>query len=615
MLIPWIRHFDFQNISLWPHFVTPNNFSMQIVDKKRFQAGVENLVNLISSTMGPGGHNVMVASSEQSIVYRDGAQVIRSYVPDDQVERNAVFRLRDAGEASLRFAGDSTSTTAVFLGSLFLSVEKQIAESEAMGTQLSRRLITDRLIELLEKMEQFVTENAIKVLHKNGKVNRSLIEKVATVAANNNPEIGQVVTDLIMQIGRSGGVNIQYSKSGKFEYSVAPGYAFNGGLVSPAHLFPGERQAMVENPYFVLVNDTISDHLSLKPITDQFEAHSIKKEEGRFLVLVCSDLTGVALSSVVAREHSENGQKTGKVFPIIAIAPPKDVNVKQFFEELSAVTGAKVFSTESGSLLRNFNFKNDAGTATRMVSTMANTVIEVAENQKSFTGRVTVDQLVDRLEKERDAAQKEDAAGYQERINRLRGAIGTLYIPGDTQGAIFMNKEVAEDSFLACQNAIKFGVLPGCGRAMYDAYSAAAGSFGSGSLEYSVAGIAVYNAILATVEAVVKNAGGNRDVASQMLTAYDLADPGKCFVVDREFMQNVSDVCRAGQPTPKVRLFSSDNSNIKFVENFEQLLAPSLRDAVESGVLDSAGGIIAAIHNTRTEIALWVMTQNIITHA
>ena len=150
---------------------------------------------------------------------------------------------------------------------------------------------------------------------------------------------------------------------------------------------------------------------------------------------------------------------------------------------------------------------------------------------------------------------------------------------------------------------------------MYDAYSAAAGSLGSDSLEYSVAGIAVYNAILATVEAVVKNAGGNRDVASQMLTAYDLANPGKCFVVDREFMQNVSDVCRAGQPTPKVRLFSSDNSNIKFVENFEHLLAPSLRDAVESGVLDSAGGIIAAIHNTRTEIALWVMTQNIITHA
>lgn len=588
----------------------------QIVTNADFKVGVKNLVDLVASTMGPAGHNVIVTGGESSAVFRDGAQVVRAYMPSDSVQRNAVIRLRDASEASLRFAGDSTSTTAVFLGSLYLAIENAI---ENAGVPIQRRLVTNRVETILKAMEGHVEANAIRVTHKNGKINRELLTKVATVAANNNAEIGGLVADLIIQLGHSGGVKIEYSKTGKIETAVNSGYVFNGGLVTPQYLPPGERQLSVDNPYIVLVNDTVASQNDIIKIMSGFNQNSFLKNEGRWCILICAELTGVALATAIARQHADaQGRPTGLMMPVLAIAPPKDINPKMFFEEMSAVTGARVVSKEDGHPLHKFEWSRDAGSAVNLVTSLSSTSVQYTDEVK--TGVINVQKLIERLEKDKEAAEKDHVDGFKARINRLTGSVGTIKIPGNTQGEVFMNKEVIEDSYLACQTALQHGVLPGCGRGLWNAYMAEGTD--SDTIEYAIADNCIQGAILATIGAVVKNAGGDDILVDQMVGEYTKAidnnDFQKTFVVNDLFMLHAQELVRqntvdtpvkkglfGSAPTPKILSLVATT--------FEDgILADNFKDAVSAGVLDSAGGIIAALRNTRSEIALWVMTQNII---
>lgn len=585
-----------------------------------FYAGVRDLVRLVSSTMGPAGHNVIVTSGDTSAVFRDGAQVVRAYIPNDPIERNAVIRLRDAAESSLRFAGDSTSTTAVFLGSLYMAVEDAIAEQEKKGVIVQRRLVTDRLEAILTAMETYVTENAIKVTHKNGKINRELLQKVATVAANNDAEIGAVVADLITRLGHSGGVRIEYSKTGKVETEVNAGYVFNAGLVSPHFLPPGERTVMVENPYIVLANDTIATQADLKKIADGFNQHSFMKNEGRWLIIVCSDMAGVALATSIARQHADqHGNPTGRMLPLLVIGAPKDINSKMFFEEMSAATGAKVISREAGAPIHNFDWLRDVGTAASVVSSLGTTSVQYLDHNKP--GRVTVSKLLERLEKEAEAANRDDVSGFKDRINRLKGTVGTIRIPGNTQGEVFMNKEVIEDSYMACQAAIQHGVLPGCGRAMWNAYANV--DFAAFALEERLAMDCIEAAITSTVLAVVQNAGGDKALVIKMLDQYSHSafsgNTQNVFVVDGAFMLYAQMLTRGNAPVVETqsslgKVFGKTaKQGPAAVVSFENgILADNYRDAIDAGVLDSAGGILAALRNTRSEISLWVMTKHII---
>ena len=199
-----------------------------------FAEAIAEMRDLVASTMGPFGAAVMLTRQNQpSLIFRDGAQVIRAHMPADAIKGNAVGRLRDAAEATLKAAGDGTSTTTVLLATLYLSVMEQIEEYEKEGQPVVRRLVADRIVEILGQMEKYLVENAIKVISPDGTINMDLLQKVATISANNDPAIGKVVAELVAQIGSEGSVQVEYSKSGELETEKIPGYVFPGGLYHP----------------------------------------------------------------------------------------------------------------------------------------------------------------------------------------------------------------------------------------------------------------------------------------------------------------------------------------------------------------------------------------------
>jgi len=572
----------------------------KITDTADFSAGVRDLVSLVASTMGPFGTNVMLTRNDASFVFRDGAQVIRGYNPVNAVQRTAVKRVRDAAEATLNYAGDGTSTTTVLLGSLYLAIEEIIAREAKAGKTIIRKPLIDAVVGILDGMAEYLEENVIRVIEDDGSINVDLLAKVAAVAANNNMEIGKVVADLIAQLGHSGGVKIEYSKTGKIETEVSAGYAFDSGVYNPSFLPYGEKQIVLENPYVVLVNDSMHTWVDLKKILDPFGSKSFDQAEGRALVIVCMDMGGVALATCMAREHRDaKGNPTGLQVPIYLIRPPKGLHTDLFFEEMGAVSGARIMSKPGGNLMQSFNWDTDTGKVDRLIASLNTTAI--AHSPHSRKGRLTVENLVDRLEKEKNDLPTEEQPNVQTRINRLKGSVGVIRIPGETQGAIIMGKEVVEDSYMACQSAMKHGILPGCGRALYDALE-------SIDVADELAAEAVDSAIAAVVGAVVGNAGGNDEVVRQMFNAYDDISSQKTFLVDNIFselaQEAVSDMTQIGLA-----------KKVAHSEAMQSLITDCMVNALEAGVLDSAGGVIAAVKNTRSEIALWGMTKLIIKDA
>lgn len=593
---------------------------MEIVQNQDFRQGIREMVALVASTMGPAGHNVMLTQEDQSFVFRDGAQVVRSYLPKETVKRNAVLRLRDAAEATLRFAGDGTSTTTVFLGSLYEAVESKIDRYAAEGVVVNRKMVVDALRTMLAEMVTFIEENSIKVTHKNGKINKALLEKVATVAANNNAEIGLLVADMVAKLGATANVKLAHSKTDKYEAETAAGYAFNSGLIDPQFLPFGERQVSYENPYIVLVDDTVASFADLKPIADAFNKNSFLNNEGRMLFIVCSDLAGVAKATVISRQHADaQGNPTGRQFALAAIAPPKDVNPKQFYEELAAVTGARVIGKEWGRPVSRFTW-DDAGTVNTIVTSLANTTVEYTDHTRPNRDNVT--KLTERLKKDMEAAEKEDVQGFKDRINRLNGLIGTIRIPGLTPGAIYMNKEIVDDSFLAAQNALKHGVSPGCARMLHAAAECVSAFWTEEStIESGVALNGIDRAVSAVLGAVIHNAGGNDDLVDQVREWYESVSIATTLSVDSKFMVYAQNYVRGSAnvpaPAPSLvqRMFKSTPVGTAKGPDYPLKMANEcLVDAVEAGVLDSTGGLIAALENTATEISLWVLTQNIVKH-
>lgn len=577
----------------------------KIVNNEKFIQGVLDLVTLVGSTMGPFGHNVMLTRRDASFVWRDGAQVVRGYIPNDSVEFTAVKRIRDAAESTLNFAGDGTSTTTVLLGSLYLALEETLKREDANGRLYNRKAIVDTICTILTRMEAAVEESVLMVQNEKGEIDLGLLEKVATVAANNNGEIGKVVAGLIAQLGHSGGVKIEFSKTGKIETSVQAGYAFDSGLYSPIFLNPGEKQVTLENPYVVLVNDSLLTWPDLKFILDGYNLNSFTKGEGRALVIVCPDMGGVALATAMARQHhDEKGNPTGFVVPLYIVRNPLNINSEVFFEDMMAVTGARIMSRPGGNLLHTFKWSNDAGTAERIILSVNSTAIAYKPHGNKH--RLSVEKLTERLELEKADANIEDQQAFSDRTNRLRGSVGTISIPGNTQGAIIMGKEVVEDSYMACQSAMKYGVLPGCGRALVDALYQIQPQITSPS--DTIAFNIVAEAAKAVIGAVVQNAGGSQDLVDMMASEMVGADHGKTFSIDTTFAHYA---VSASKEISDIKTKGSTEHSV----SFEEMVRECFVDAVDAGVLDSAGGVIGAIRNTKSEIALWGMTKHIVKDA
>lgn len=558
-----------------------------IINSSEAKAGVKALKDLVGGTMGPYGFNVMPFAQNMSQVFRDGFKVITTYVPDGVIQLNMVQRLRDAASMTHLLAGDGTSTTTVFLATLYLTALAEIEDSEAGGVKVMRRLVAEKVTMLLTRMVEELEKMAVK------DIGDDVLIKVATLAAANDPVIGAKVAEFVRQIGPTGGVMPpEYSRSGKLETEVAPGFVFQAGLYDKGFLPMGGTSVRIDNPVVIVIDDELTLYEDMAPLIHQYEKEYFNKGVQRPLVFICRDMGGVALATMLLREH----KGTGITLPFYCIRYPQ-VNPGQFTEDIAAVTGARPINKMKGYLMKNFNMAKDGGEVESMTVNMTRTVISRKESDSAM-----YDGLIQRLEKQIEELANADVELLQaakDRLSALRGMVGVIRIPGATQGALNWKKEVVEDAVRAAQSALTHGVLPGCGRALIAAQMRTfayevAEEFDS--LELKIAEIAVLEAAHSVFRQVARNAGVSERVLPWLVESFQYnVDVAKTYLVNEDFVK-------------AARHFDADLTDLGATDK-GIYMKKSIVDAFDAGVLDSAHAVIVAVKHSMEEFRLWIQTE------
>lgn len=546
-----------------------------------FIRGIREIRALVGATMGPFGTNVIPTGQQMhSAIWKDGARVIEGYTPNHPIGANAVQRIRDAAQATLRRAGDGTSTTTVFLSTLYLTAMEMIMEAErAQPDQIIvRRLVAEKITAYLDRMIEALQAAAVK------DVSHETLIDVATLAGANNRELGEKIAGLIAQIGAKGSVKIEYSKSGELQTDTVPGYAFDGGVYDPSMLPARSSELVLENPYIVLLYDQLLTEIEVANLVGEWTDKVFTKGINQALVIVSPDIDSQALSMLIARTYADPTRGITDIkMPVFCIRPPKDVPLEDFYQDLSAVTGGIILNRKKGTRFDHFKLSS-AGQAVRLVTSTGRTTI-IGDNEKGSALEARITSQLDEL----DEAGKVVAL---DRLARLQAKVGVIRIPGPTQGSVLWSQEVVDDAWRSTQSALEHGVLPGCGRALISAFGAAdLEDLNTGGLvEYDIAYSAVTAAAQSIFRIVLANGGIGAEIADMYIEYFaSIKDTSLTVVVNEDFIKHV----RINWDNP------GDSVRIAPVHN-----------AFEIGVLDSALGVIEAVKNSRAEIGLWIQTKH-----
>lgn len=534
-------------------------------DSKLFKDAVEELLDLVSCTMGPYGGNVM-PTAFPPVTYRDGKMVIQSYEPYDPIKLTVRNRVLALADQVVKRAGDGTTTTTLMLGKGYLKAEQLFNENPTV----LRRLVADKVRGYLTEMARVLKEYAIPVIDKDGKIDQELLYAITLLSANGQETFAKGIADLVAQVGVDGEITVAPSASGLYETEVQPGYVWDRGVYEPAVVLTSGRVAW-ESPLVVLINDTLGHKDNVKPIMEAY--HRVCQADNTLypLVLVCKELTGAARGIFVAAQGAD-----GKRLPIYPVHADS-LYTDDFFEDLAALTGAKIIADRSGNLPRGFD-STYFGRAKRVILTPYRTVLVSKEEQQQ-----EIDAMVEKLTSLiGEMADADRIAGMKKRISRLMGKSGIVRIPNHTTSMTSWVKEVNEDAYLAALSALKYGALPGCGAALVQVFTEVVPRrqlSKADTLAYEITKEIAYS----VAAKVFANAGWiEKEIGVKLENA-----------IQEEYL--------LANWTFKLVLPTSPDEEVQVV------------DAMKVKVLDSAYALISALEVVADELHLWMETKKYIT--
>lgn len=540
-------------------------------DQKRQEVATE-ICDLVASTAGPFGGNVIFFNQGYPKMYRDGKKVLESYDPNDNVALGIKHLMHGAATRTVRAAGDGSTTTTILLTHIYNAAMQEIAKSKS---SVSRRAIAQQIrdagaaaIEALSGAERLALET---------ERGRKLLCDVATLAGGNDPEIGKVVSDVIIAIGIDGYVVTEYSPD-VHEISVdyKGGYQMPFGVISKNLLPPGRASITLSDAFVALAKDHISTNEHLLKIIATWQRYCDADNKIYPLVLLCG---GIDASAQATLMHRTIQPGSWKMMPQGGMAPWFCIRVStaDAWEDIEAITGVKAPSGREGRGIDYFTAAN----CTLMPSVVVgakDSMLEINDASLEKSG------IVSRLREMLEGAGDEEKAAIEARIARLEGRVGSIKIPFSSDAKKHWTAEVFEDAYLAAISAVKEGITPGAGKTFYilaDHITARQPStVGSRSVR------AAFESVLITI---LMN-GGIPKVGVELAVDYYM---NTC---DGEFRGRVL-------PLNNETLSAIRDAHINSV----------IADYKECGVIDSAAVIKAAIQSATDEAADWIETPNAVT--
>src|SRR5262245_4586877 len=413
--------------------------------RQKLLAGVSKLARAVRSTLGPRGRNAVLDQGWGSPnVTKDGVTVAEEIELQDPYENMGAQLVKEAASKTSDVAGDGTTTATVLAEAIYREGLKAIAAgADPMALTRGIQKAVEQVVEALRKMAHPVDGN-----------DKKEITEVATIAANNDPEIGSKLAEAMEKVGATNGViTIEEGKTAETEVVVVQGMQFDRGYLSP-HFVTNQESMTVEfdNPYLLIYEEKISSAKALIPL---LETISQKKEP---LLIIAEDVEGEALATLVLN-------KLKGILRVCAVkAPGYGDRRKAMLEDIATLTGGRAIFKDLGIQLENVELK-DLGRAKKVKVDAENTTItEGAGDKKAIEGRV---EMIKREIQHTDSDY--DREKLQERLAKLAGGVAQLRVGAATETEMKERKALYEDALHATRAALAEGIVPGGGVALLHA--------------------------------------------------------------------------------------------------------------------------------------------------
>jgi chaperonin GroEL len=460
---------------------SPKNLKFDDEGRNKLANGVKLMAKAVKSTLGPSGNTVLIESPNHThgiTVTKDGVTVAKSIDLLDPVENLAVKIMKEAADRTATSAGDGTTTAIVLTEALVLNGLSLIQEKH-------------NRTEVLRALSDITTKVVDKLVKKSKKVTNAMLSDVATISANNDKEIGKIISEVYKEVGKSGIVTVERSQTADTYAETTKGLKIERGYSSQLFINNQKKDECIFEDVMVMVADVdISNILQienvLKPIIS----------EGKKLLIIAPCSTNVV--NTIAANVMKNNLK------ICTIQPPNfGYKQHELMQDIAISVGATYFSEKTGDDLSHISFA-DLGHATRVIVGRDSTVL-VKSTAKADETLIT-ERVAQLWDAHAMAKRKADKDFILERIASLTGGVGVIYVGGNTD---LEQKELfdrVDDAVCAVRSALEEGILSGAGKALYE-INCSEFLTEDASDEYKIASLIIQLAIEAPLKQILINAG------------------------------------------------------------------------------------------------------------
>ncbi|ENG9363895.1 chaperonin GroEL [Campylobacter jejuni] len=410
--------------------------------RNKLYEGVKKLNDAVKVTMGPRGRNVLIQKSFGApSITKDGVSVAKEVELKDSLENMGASLVREVASKTADQAGDGTTTATVLAHAIFKEGLRNItAGANPIEVKRGMDKACEAIVAELKKLSREVKD-------------KKEIAQVATISANSDEKIGNLIADAMEKVGKDGVITVEEAKSINDELNVVEGMQFDRGYLSPYFITNAEKMTVeLSSPYILLFDKKIANLKDLLPVLEQIQ------KTGKPLLIIAEDIEGEALATLVVN-------KLRGVLNISAVkAPGFGDRRKAMLEDIAILTGGEVISEELGRTLESATIQ-DLGQASSVIIDKDNTTIVNGAGEKA-----NIDARVNQIKAQiAETTSDYDREKLQERLAKLSGGVAVIKVGAATETEMKEKKDRVDDALSATKAAVEEGIVIGGGAALIKA--------------------------------------------------------------------------------------------------------------------------------------------------
>ena len=410
--------------------------------RNKLYEGVKKLNDAVKVTMGPRGRNVLIQKSFGApSITKDGVSVAKEVELKDSLENMGASLVREVASKTADQAGDGTTTATVLAHAIFKEGLRNItAGANPIEVKRGMDKACEAIVAELKKLSREVKD-------------KKEIAQVATISANSDEKIGNLIADAMEKVGKDGVITVEEAKSINDELNVVEGMQFDRGYLSPYFITNAEKMTVeLSSPYILLFDKKIANLKDLLPVLGQIQ------KTGKPLLIIAEDIEGEALATLVVN-------KLRGVLNISAVkAPGFGDRRKAMLEDIAILTGGEVISEELGRTLESATIQ-DLGQASSVIIDKDNTTIVNGAGEKA-----NIDARVNQIKAQiAETTSDYDREKLQERLAKLSGGVAVIKVGAATETEMKEKKDRVDDALSATKAAVEEGIVIGGGAALIKA--------------------------------------------------------------------------------------------------------------------------------------------------